>query len=112
MIEAAYLMKKKTVLCIPKEVTEGNNENFSSKFLYNNDKKCLLNYQCKQKKNVNLISTMYNSPATDSTEKKKPLVIHFMITTKLVLMCFIKWPGNTQHMHQLEDGQRPFGLTF
>ena len=41
----------------------------------------LVNYQCKQKKNVHLLSTTYDSPATDSTEMKKPLVIIF--TTKI-----------------------------
>ena len=37
----------------------------------------LVNYLCKQKKNVHLMATMHDSSATDSTEKKKPLVIHF-----------------------------------
>ena len=78
---------------IPKELKKGNNEKFSSKFVHNNDKKCLLvNYQSKEEKNVNLISIMHNSPATDSTEKKKPLVIHFYNHKKLVWMFLIKWP--------------------
>ena len=63
---------------IPKEITKGGNEKFSSKFFFNDDKKCMVvNYQCKQKKNVHLMSTMHDSPATDTTEKKKPLGIHF-----------------------------------
>ena len=37
----------------------------------------LVNYQSKQKKIDHLMSTMHDSPATDTTEKKKPLVIHF-----------------------------------
>ena len=43
----------------------------------------LVNYQCKQKKNVNLLSTMYNSPGTDATEKKKPLVVQFYNQNKV-----------------------------
>ena len=67
---------------IPKEITKGGNEKFSSKFFFNENKKCMLvNYQCKQKKNVHLLSTTHDSPATDSTERKKPLVIIF--TTKI-----------------------------
>ena len=69
---------------IPKEITKGGNEKFSSKFFFNEDKKCMLvNYQCKQKKNVHLLSTMHNSPATDSTEKKKPMVTHFYNKNKV-----------------------------
>ena len=31
----------------------------------------LVNYQYKQKKNIHLMSTMHDSPATDTTEKNK-----------------------------------------
>ena len=56
---------------IPKETTKGGNEKFSSKFFFNADKKWMLvNYQCKQKKNVHLMSTMHDSPATNTTEKE------------------------------------------
>ena len=43
----------------------------------------LVNYQCKQKKNVKFLSTMHDSPATDSAEKKKTLVIHFYSKNKV-----------------------------
>ena len=69
---------------IPKEITEGGNKKFSSKFFFNDDKKCMLvNYQSKQKKTVHLVSTMYDSPATDTTEKKKPLAIHLCNLNKV-----------------------------
>ena len=48
----------------------------------------LVNYQCKQKKNVHLLSTMHNSPATDSTEKKKPIIIHFYNKNKVGVNVF------------------------
>ena len=43
----------------------------------------LVNYQCKQKKNVDLMLTTHDSPATDTTEKKKSRVIHFYNRNKL-----------------------------
>ena len=59
---------------IPKEITKGGNEEFSSKLFFSDDKKCMLiNYQCKQNKNVHLMRTMHDSPVTDTTEKKKQL---------------------------------------
>ena len=42
----------------------------------------LVNYQCKQKKNVNLLSAMHNSPGTDAIEKK-PLVVQFYNQNKV-----------------------------
>ena len=63
---------------IPREITKGGNKKFSCKFFFNDDKKCMLvNYHCIQKKNVHLMSTMRDSPAKNTTKKKKPLVIHF-----------------------------------
>ena len=57
---------------------------YGSKFYYNEQNECLfVNYQCKKKKNVNLLSTMHNAPSTDNTEKKKPLVIHFYNKNKV-----------------------------
>ena len=70
----------------PKEITRGNKEKFSSRFFYNFPKNCMLvNYQkiIKQKKNVNLLSTMHNSPGTDATKKKKPLVLQFYNQNKV-----------------------------
>ena len=43
----------------------------------------LVSYQCKQKKNVHRLSTMNDSPATDSTEKKKPTITHFYNKNKV-----------------------------
>ena len=58
---------------LPKEITRGDNEKFSSRFFYNTPKNCMLvNYQCKQKNNVHLLSTMHNSPGTDATKKRNP----------------------------------------
>ena len=69
---------------LPKEITRGDKEKFSSHFFYNSPKNCMLvNYQCKQKKNVNLLSTMHNSPGTDATEKKKLLVVQFYNQNKV-----------------------------
>ncbi|CAK8681971.1 unnamed protein product [Clavelina lepadiformis] len=69
---------------LPKEITRGEEEKFSSKFFYNSLRNSMLvNYQCKQKKNVNLLSTMHNSPSTDATEKKKPTVIQFYNQNKV-----------------------------
>ena len=70
---------------LQKEITRGDKEKFSSRFFYNSPKNCMLvNYQCKQKKNVNLLSTMHNSPGTDATKKKKkPLVLQFYNQNKV-----------------------------
>ena len=77
------------VIGIPKEITKGGNEKFSSNCFFNEDKKCMLvNYQCMQKKNVHLLSTMHDSLATDSTEKKKPVVIHFYYKNKVGIDVF------------------------
>ena len=59
-------------------MTKGNREVSSSKFYLNNKNDLLfINYQCKKKKSVSLISTMHNSSSVDQSNKKKPLVIHF-----------------------------------
>ena len=76
------------VIGIPKEITKGGNEKFSSKFFFNEDKKCMLvNYQCKQKKNVHLLSTMLDSPAT-LRKRKKPVIIHFYYKNKVGIDVF------------------------
>ena len=50
----------------PKEISKGDKENISSSFFYNSSKNfMLINYQCKQKKNVNVLSTMHNSQGTE-----------------------------------------------
>ena len=62
----------------PNEITGGVKKKFSSNFFYNFQKNYkLVNYQCKQNKTVNLLSTMHNSRGTDATEKKKPFVVQF-----------------------------------
>ena len=69
---------------LTKEMTKCGNDMYGSKFYYNEQNECLfVNYQCKKKKNVNLLSTMHNAPSTDNTEKKKPLVIHFYNKNKV-----------------------------
>ena len=73
----------------PKEITRGDKEKFSNRFFYNSPKNCMLvNYHCKQKKNVNLLSTMPSSPGTDATENKKPLVVHFYNQNKVGVYVF------------------------
>ena len=63
---------------IPKEINKGGNEKFSSTFFFNDDKKCMLvNYQCNQKKNAHLMSTMHDSPATNITKKKETTCYSF-----------------------------------
>ena len=65
------------------------NEKFSGKFFFNDDRKVMLvNYQCRQKKNVHLMSTMHVSLAVYTTEKKKPLAIHFYNHKKVGLDVF------------------------
>ena len=49
---------------------------------------------CKQNKNVNLLSTMHNSPGTDATEKKKPLVVHFYNQNKVGVDVFHQMARN------------------
>ena len=67
-----------------KEITRGDKEKLSNRFFYNSPKNCMLvNCQSKQKKNVNLLSTMHNSPGTDTKEKKKPLVMQFYNQNKV-----------------------------
>ena len=69
---------------LTKEMTKCGNDMYGSKFYYNEQNECLfVNYQCKKKKNVNLLSTMHNAPSTDNTEKKKTLVIHFYNKNKV-----------------------------
>ena len=78
---------------------------YGSKFYYNEQNEHLfVNYQCKKKKNVNLLSTMHNAPSTDNTEKKKPLVIHFYNKNKVGLMFSIKWPDNIRRILQAGNG--------
>lgn len=77
---------KKSAKGIPKEIKEvRRNEKYSSQFYWENDIGCLLvNYQCKEKKNVCLISTMHDAPRVDNTnEKKKPHVIMFYNRNKV-----------------------------
>ena len=93
-IQVAALLQSKEITVVgtvranckglPQEITSNSKENFSSKFFYNANKNCLLvNYQYKQKKSVNLISTIHDAPSTDGTEKRKPLVIHFYNENKV-----------------------------
>ena len=64
LLDRTVLTVRANVKGVPKEITKGCNEKFSSKFFFNDDKKCMLvNYQCKQKKNVHLMLTMHESPA-------------------------------------------------
>ena len=47
-------------------------------FYYNDKHQCLfVNYQCKIKKSVYLLSTIHNSPSVDDSAKNKPDVILF-----------------------------------
>ena len=74
---------------LPEEITIRDKEKLSGNFFYNSQKNCMLvNYQCKQNKNVNLLSTMHNSPGTNATEKKKPLVVQFYNQNKVSLDVF------------------------
>ena len=69
---------------IPKKITKGVNEKFSSKFFDNDNKKCLLvNYQCKQKKNVNLISTMTPQFSTNKFNRKEETTCYFYNCNKV-----------------------------
>ena len=78
---------------LPKEITKGDKENFSSNFFYNSSKNCMLvNYQCKQKKNVNVLPIMHSSPGTDATEKKKSLVVQFYNQNKVDVDVFDQMP--------------------
>ena len=42
-----------------------------------------VNYQCKKKKSVNLLSSMHNAPSIDDSNKEKPSVIHFYNRNKV-----------------------------
>ena len=56
---------------------------FQSKFYSEKDTSCLfVNYQCKENKNVCLLSTMHNSPAVSSGEKKKTAVVEYYNANK------------------------------
>ena len=80
---ASLLQQKKSTIVgtvrnnnkgLTKEMTKCGNDMYGSKFYYNEQNECLfVNYQCKKKKNVNLLSTMHNAPSTDNTEKRSPL---------------------------------------
>ena len=55
-----------------------------STFYYNDKHHCLfVNYQCKIKKSVCLLSTIYNSPSVDDSAKNKPDVILFYNKNKV-----------------------------
>ena len=55
------------------------------KVAFFNDGKVILfvNYQCKKKKSVNLVSTMQNAPSIDQSKKKKPCLIYFYNKNKV-----------------------------
>ena len=78
-VQVAALLESKEItvvgtVCVnsrglPKEITGSSKERFSSKSFFQADNNCLLvNYQCKLKKNINLISTMHGAQSTDGTE--------------------------------------------
>ena len=59
---------------LTKEMTKCGNDMYGSKFYYNEQNECLfVNYQCKKKKNVNLLSTMHNAPSKTILKKRSPL---------------------------------------
>ena len=99
---------------MPREITKGGNEKFSSKIFFNDDKKgMLVNYQCKQKKNVHFMSTMHDSPAKDTTKKKKPLAIHFYNRNKFGVDLFDQMVRLcTTHAATIEDGHWQCGRTY
>ena len=54
---------------------------YSSKFYYDEHCKCMfINYQCKDKKSVCLLSINHSSPSVSGGEKKKPNVVLFYKT--------------------------------
>ena len=53
---------------------------------------------------------MHDSPVTDSTEKKKPLVIHFYNHNKVGVDVFDQM--GRQHTTHASTIRWPFGLTF
>ena len=77
-------------------------------------KKCMLiNYHCKQKKNVHLMLTLHDSLATDTTEKKKPLVILFYNHNKVGVDVFDQMVRlYTTHAATIEDCQLQCGQTY
>ena len=69
---------------LTKFMTKNDNELHKGSFFFNDGKEILfVNYQCKKKKSVNLISTMLNAPSIDQSKKKKPCVIHFYNKNKV-----------------------------
>ena len=92
---------------IPNEITKGGNDKFSSKFFFNDDKKCMLvNYQCKQKKKMIILCQQCMIFQLQKLQKRRNhLLFVFTTIAKLAWVYLTKWLGSTQHMQQLEDGQ-------
>ena len=72
---------------LPKEVTGPvKGGKYDSKFYYEERCKCMfVNYQCKDKKSVCLLSTMHASPSVSGGEKKKPDVVQFYNQNKVAI---------------------------
>ena len=72
---------------LPKEVTGPvKGGKYGSKFYYEEQCKCMfVNYQCKDKKSVCLLSTMHASPSVSGGEKKKPDVVQFYNQNKVAV---------------------------
>ena len=85
-------------------------KNFSSKFFYIPTKNSMLvNYKCI--KNVNLFSTMHNSPSTDATEKKNHTVKQLYNQNKISNV-FDQITKNIQLILLVEDGILLFGQIY
>lgn len=69
---------------LPKEIT-GNSANLYQSRFYSKEHtgEMLVNYQCKHRKNVCVLSTMHASPDVEPGEKRKPSVIHYYNKNKV-----------------------------
>lgn len=92
---AKLLLERKTTMVgtlranskgIPSDLKKSLGTKYDSKFFIDKESKIVfVNYQCKEKKNVCLLSSMHNAPTVNSTEKKKPSIIEFYNKNKVAV---------------------------